>query len=250
VTGDWAITVEDGTHAVHADIISGLLNAKLKITWDGEVLVFSPLYLLLGDLTSFQHNGHAFVLRVRGWGKLGSLVLTMDGVEIPQGGRAVPARPTAAPAAAAAQFVKELSVSESEEIVGTEEYPLDNRFGDQAFSTIRQVSRESTNELSLDTSSQLCGKVGIELFSVIKAEIEAQVSEQLGQKIGQKVTESQTLNFAVGPHATVVYQVVWKRRVRSGERLYLSGSEAVTVPYRINYGLSCEVRTVAQPVSH
>jgi len=144
------------------------------------------------------------------------------------------------------QFMKELSVRQSEEVVGTEEYPLDNRFGDQAFTTVRQVSRESTNELSVDTSSQLAGKVGLEVLSVIKAEIEAQLSQQTGQKIGEKVTESQTLTFSVGPKSSVLYEVVWKRKVRSGERLYLSSGNPVTVPYRINYGLSCEVRTQVQ----
>lgn len=144
------------------------------------------------------------------------------------------------------QFLTELSMQESEEVVGTEEYPLDNRFGDQAFTTVRQVSRESTNELSVDTSSHLGGQLGLEVLSVIKAEIEAQLSQQTGQKIGEKVTESQTLTFSVGPKSSVLYEVVWKRKVRSGELLYHSSGEPVAVPYRINYGLSCEVRTQAQ----
>jgi hypothetical protein len=144
------------------------------------------------------------------------------------------------------QFVRELSVQESEEVIGTEEYPLDNRFGDQAFTTVRQVSRESTNELSLDNSRHFGGKVGLEVLSVIKAEIESQLSQQTGQRIGEKVTESQTLTFSVGPKSSVLYEVVWKRKVRSGERLYLSRGNPVTVPYRVNYGLSCEVRTQAQ----
>jgi hypothetical protein len=157
---------------------------------------------------------------------------------------AVPVRRAVAPAPI--QFMNEISVLESEEVVGTEEYPLDNRFGDQAFTTVRQVSRESTNELSVDTSSHLGGRVGLEVLSAIKAEIEAQVARQIGQKIGEKVTESQTLTFSVGPKSSVLYEVVWKRKVRSGERCYLSGGNSVTVPYRINYGLSCEVRTQAQ----
>lgn len=150
----------------------------------------------------------------------------------------------AAGAPAPFQFTKELGVQDSEEVVGTEEYPLDNRFGDQAFTTVHQVSRESTNELSIDTSSHLGGRVGLEALSVIKAEIEAQLSQQTGQKIGEKVTESQTLTFSVGPKSSVLYEVGWKRKVRNGERLYLGNP--VTVPYRINYGLSCEVRTQAQ----
>jgi len=169
----------------------------------------------------------------------------MDGIEVPKAGEVAPAK--SAPTRAVVQFIKDLSVVESEEIVGTEQYPLDNRFGDQAFSTVRQVSRESTNELSIDNSSQLGGKVSLDVLSAIKAEIEAQISRQTGSKIGEKVTESQTLTFSVGPKSSVLYEVVWKRKVRSGERLYMAGSNRIVVPYRIVYGLSCEVQTLAQP---
>jgi len=245
--GDWTVQIDGDTHTIHAELITALLTSKIKIAWDGEVLDLFPVFTLLGDLKSFERNGHSFQLSVRGFGMLGSFALAMDGVEIPHGGGPGPVKRVSVPSSI--QFIRELSVQELEEVVGTEEYPLDNRFGDQAFTTVHQVSRESTNELSLDTSSQLSGKVGLEVFSAIKAEIEAQVSRQTGQKIGEKVTESQTLTFSVGPKSSVLYQVVWKRKIRSGERLYLSGTNQVTVPYRINYGLSCEVRTLAQTAS-
>jgi len=249
--GDWTVQLEDGAHTIHADVISGNLSgvrAHLTITWDGVVVESSRLGLILGYLKSFQRNGHLFPLRARGFGIFGTLVLFMDGVEVPKVG--VVAAVKSAPARAAVQFIKELSVEESEEIVGTEQYPLDNRFGDQAFTTVRQVSRESTNELSIDTSSQLGGKVGLDVLSAIKAELEAQVSQQSGQKIGEKVTESQTLTFSVGPRSSVLYEVVWRRKVRSGERLYVLGGNSITIPYRINYGLSFEVRTLAQTGGH
>ncbi|MGA3344390.1 MAG: hypothetical protein ABSC76_05895 [Terracidiphilus sp.] len=244
--GNWTIQIEDGTHAIHADITSDLLSAKLKVTWDGDVVESCRLMLLLGPIKPFQRAGHSFVFRIHGYGLLGTLALLMDGAELPSSGVARPLpKVSVIPTPAPIQFVKELSVQESEEVVGMEEYPLDNRFGDQAFTTVHQVARESTNELSIDTSSQLGGKLGLEVFSAIKAEIEAQVSHQTGQKIGEKLTESQTLTFSVGPKSSVLYQVVWKRKIRSGERLYLSGGNSVTVPYRVNYGLSCEVRTRA-----
>jgi hypothetical protein len=245
--GDWAVQIEDGTHIIRAEIIIRFFY-RLRVTWDGVEVMSSRVWLLVGDIKSFERNGHSFLFKVRGPGVLGSLLLYMDGVEVPKVGMVAPVKP--GPPPAAIQFVKEISVQESEEIVGTEHYPLDNRFGDQAFTTVRQVSRESTNELSIDTRSQVGGKIGIDVLSAIKAEIEAQISQQTGRKIGEKVTESQTLTFSVGAKSSVVYEVVWKRKVRSGERLYLSGGNSVTVPYRINYGLSCEVRTQAQAGGH
>jgi hypothetical protein len=236
MNADWAVQIEDGAHAIYAEVVKGALTVKLHITWDGEALESSSLWVLAGDLKAFQRNGHSFLLSLHGLGWFGSLVLSMDGVEVPRRGVAAPAP---------IQFIKEIGVHESEEIVGSEEYPLDNRFGDQPFTAVHQVSHESTNELSVDTSSHLDGKVGLTILSAIKAEIEAQVSRQTGHKIGEKVTESQTLTFSVGAKSSVIYQVVWKRKVRSGERLYLSGGKSVTVPYRVYYGLSCEVRTQA-----
>jgi hypothetical protein len=242
--GDWTVQTEDGAHAVNADIDSGLLGAKLSIAWDGERLLSSQLFVLLGDIGSFQHQGHSFQLNIHGFGLMGALVLLMDGAEIPPRGAAAAVERHAAPAQI--QFVREVGVLESEEVVGTEDYPLDNRFGDETFTSVHQVSRESTNELSIDTTTQVTGTAGLTLFSAIKAEIEAQVSQQTGLKIGETVTESQTLTFSVGPKSSVIYQVVWKRRVRSGERLYLSGGNQMTVPYRISYGLTYEVRTQEQ----
>jgi hypothetical protein len=269
MTGDWTVQLADGAHAIHAEISVGPLN-KLKIAWDGEVLHSSIVWLIWGDLRSFQRDTHSFVLGVRGLGLLGRFVLSMDGAEVPRLRAAAPLQRTRrpftplqfirdlgvrlgaaaplerTPPPAPVQFIRELGVQESEEVVGTEEFPLDNRFGDQPFTTVRHVSRESTNELSVDTSTRVDGRLGLTVLSAIKAEIEAQVASQLGHKIGEKVTESQTLTFSVGPKSAVLYQVVWKRKVRSGERLYRSAGNSVTVPYRINYGLSCEVRTRAQ----
>lgn len=240
--GDWTVQIENGRHAVHVEIAKGFPTYKLRIAWDGALIESSPVLTVLGDLKSFQHDGHSFQVSVHGLGMLGSLMLSMDGFEVPRAGAA----PVKTTAAATLQFVKEINVHDSEEIIGTEQYPLDNRFGDQPFTTVREVSRESTNELSIDTGSRLGGKVGFEVLSAIKAEMETQVSQQMGQKIGEKVTERQTLTFSVGPKSSVIYEVVWMRKIRSGERLYLTGGNIITIPYRLNYGLSCEVRTREQ----
>jgi hypothetical protein len=151
----------------------------------------------------------------------------MDGVEIPLSDFT---------------FIRELSWQDSEEEVGIGKFPLDNRFGDKEFTTERVVERESTNELSVDTSIHLDGTLGLDILSAISADIEAHVSRETGHRIGERLTERQTHTFKVGPKKAVTCEVVWKRNVRSGERLYLSGGNRVTVPFRFNYGLSCGVR--------
>src|ERR1700690_2148810 len=103
--GDWTVQIEDGAHAIHADI--NALTGKLKITWDGAVLDLSQQWWLLGDLKSFQRNGHSFLLSVHGYGLWGSFVLSMDGVEIPRGGVTAPVKLPGP--LAPVQFIKELS---------------------------------------------------------------------------------------------------------------------------------------------
>jgi hypothetical protein len=268
--GEWSLELEDGTHQVQAEIKSGLL-AHLTITWDGGVLYHAPIFIVIGELRRFQQNGHTFVLGHRGYGMLGQFVLSMDGKELgasPAAGIAGPqhlataaleyVKGIRAPAEAAVpgpqsstaspiQFVKELSCTESDEVVGEEEYPLDNRFGSSPFSTDRQVSKETTNELSVDVTTGVSGSLNAQIITAIKAEVAAQFTRQTGQRVGERVTESQTLHFTVAQNQAVVYQVVWKRKVRSGEHLYMANGAPLTVPYRVNYGLSCEVRTQELP---
>jgi hypothetical protein len=239
MNGNWVFPTEDGTHRVYAELITGFLP-KLKMTWDGEVIGLSTVLLVAGDLGSFQRSGHSFVIRARGFGILGKLVLFMDGVEVPRTGNP-PQQRTLPPAQV--QFIKEIDLQESEAILGTEEYPIDNRSGNKDVTIVHQVSRESTNEISVDTNKQLGGKVGINILSAIQADIEEQVSHQTGQKVGTKVTESQTLTFVAAANSFVLYEVVWKRKVLKGKRLYLSGGNTLTVPYEICYGLSFEVKT-------
>jgi hypothetical protein len=87
----------------------------------------------------------------------------------------------------------------------------------------------------------------VQVISFIKADVAAHITRQTGCKMGEKVTESQTLHFTVAPNQAVLYKVVWKRKVRSGEHLYRANGAQLTVPYRVNYGLSCQVLTVELP---
>jgi hypothetical protein len=211
---DWVVQVEDGAHTVRTEVIGPLY--AVNITWDGVSVGSWKMVTLMGNtLAFFQRNGHLFELRNRSLG-CRSPVLFMDGAELPKSDALGSSKSTETPKTNAPKpvktttsggelkFIKDIIVQESEEIIATERYPLDNRFGDQVFTTERQISRESTNDLSVDTSDQLRGKVSVKVLSVIKTEIEAQVSKQTGCKVGEKVAENQTLKFSVGPNSSVL----------------------------------------------
>jgi hypothetical protein len=142
-----------------------------------------------------------------------------------------------------AQFIHEVNVVETSEVYRTEEYPFDNRYGDSELATEREISEESTNEFSLEATKQVSGSINLEAFSMLKAEIAGQVSRKVGQNIGEKMMESQTLHLRVGAHSSVVYRIIWKRNIRSGEYVYLVNGSPVSIPYRMKYGLSVEVQT-------
>src|SRR5262249_54253723 len=156
-----------------------------------------------GELARFDRNGHSFAIkslnlfnylkRDHGWrpAEFGTLVLLQDGVEVPcqeyskffaksQGANKVKVAGKQALSASPAtvQYKEDVTVSEWDEIIGTEDYPIDNRFGDQACTTVRQVSRESTNELSVDTTGSLGVKLGHDFYKIVMAELEAKVSRQ------------------------------------------------------------------------
>jgi hypothetical protein len=90
------------------------------------------------------------------------------------------------PPPAAIQFIKEGSVQESVEVVGTEEYPIDNRFGDKEFTTEREVSRESTNELSVDTSSNLGEGSASKCFQQLRPRLTRRLRDRSARKSAKK----------------------------------------------------------------
>jgi hypothetical protein len=250
-TGDWTLHLDDGPHALSVVLRMGVTGNRLTVSVDGQKIDSALVFAYLGEIRRFTWHGHRFGLRVKGLGLSGELALFMDGSEIAPDAasesvvlqnRPVPASPRA-PVPQAPQFQREINIVETDEVIGVEEYPLDNRFGDSALTTDRQVSKASTNECSVETSGQVNANVSAEILSVIKAEIAGQLSKQTGSKVGETVTESQTLHLSVGPHAAVLYRVLWKRRVRAGQRVYQVETGEISMPYRLTFGLSCEVRS-------
>jgi hypothetical protein len=249
MTGRWNVQLPDGAHAVEADL--NIWIQMLTVTYDGARLGAWFIPIMLGKLRSFEQAGHAFEVHVKGFGALGGhLALAVDGTEVDATGAPAPVAPpkphappkASAPPPPVLQFVKELSSEESDEVLGVEEYPLDNSFGDAPLSTDRQVAKQTTNELSIDLTGEHGGKFGL-AFAALQADVSTRVCRQIGHKAGETVTESQTLHMQVAPHGAVMYRVIWKRKVRTGEHLYLADGEPVTVPYRVSYGLACEIRT-------
>jgi hypothetical protein len=52
---------------------------------------------------------------------------------------------------------EDTDISESLEIVGTDEFPLDNRFGSETLTVEQEVSKTVSNKISLERSTDLGG---------------------------------------------------------------------------------------------
>jgi hypothetical protein len=237
--GTWTVHLDDGDHTIKTNL--SMWN-QISTSFDGNTVQTSVVLVYAGQLQHFEHNGHSFSIVMKGLGMFGHLELSMDGNPVEHDGQVARIEKHDLPPPLM-QPVGETTSTETEEIIGTEDYPLDNRFGVSPLSTDREVSRQSTNELTVDIDHELGGGLNLELLTALKADISAKVSKSVESKAGEEVTERQTLHFQVPERQAVIYQVVWKRKVRSGQYLYNVNGKPVSVPYRMSHGLSCEVRT-------
>lgn len=241
MTGDWTVQLDDGAHRLHADV--SYTTGRMTITWDDLLLASETVLFISGDIKTFNRDGHLFVLSVKGPWYFGHLELSIDGRSVAAGAVPTTFAPQIPPRRL--DFVQEQNVTETEEIIAIDDFPLDNSYGTDPLSTERQVSKEVTNELTVEDSNHLSGSLGADFLHALKAEVEAQVCRQTGSKVGEKVVETQVVKFTVGSNKSVVYQVIWKRKIRKGEQVYLFDGQRMITPYKLNYGLSFEVRTVA-----
>ena len=237
--GKWNVSFDGGSHEIKAEVSPW--TGRLQVYFDSRLIETRTIMWILGDIYAFERYGHSFVLRVAGAAYFGRLVLVLDGVAV--------GSPDAPPLIASeapkpvANFLDETDVKESPEVVGTEEITLDNSFGEADLSMEKVLSRETTNEFSVEQSGEATASVSADVFSVVKAELGMQLSRKTGQTAGQKVTESQTFRLTAKARERVTYRVVWKRTVRTGIYRYSINGVPASVAYRLNYGLSSEVHT-------
>jgi hypothetical protein len=142
------------------------------------------------------------------------------------------------------RIIQDENYSESTEIVGFEDFPLDNSKGGDVLIIESEVSKTVTNEISVGTEQDFGALLGADLFTFIKTEISTRISRQVGQKAGEITTHRKTVRFSVNPGHKVTYTVLWKRKVRKGQYIVMGANEkAVSIPYQIHYDLSLEVKS-------
>jgi hypothetical protein len=235
--------LKDSNHA------SGQLIAKTKLnlwSWgekvtiqvyqDGSVAVISACIAQIVDYGRNQRNVEQF---------FNTLNHLLGEVSVSHPVPAIPSAPHAQPVSRAPslQILQERDVKELTKIVGVEELPLDNRFGSDELTVEHEFSKTVRNEVVIETGSGIQGKIGFDLFSILKNEISASLSKKTGQTFEETISRRCTLTFTVKPGDSVTYKVIWKQKYLSGKYEVAINTQPLLVPFNAGFGLEYEVST-------
>lgn len=182
------------------------------------------------------------------WGKLTFITLTQNGKILAQYGDSISENIASIPLQEIEQthsfsIQEESNVQEYTELIATDEFPLDNRFGNDTLTVEHEVSKTVSNQIVVETSNSKGGEITASLLTAIQAKISVSLSEKVGQTFGGSITRRHTLRFSVKPGDYVLYAVVWRRKVRKGRCIVSSGNDFAVVPYLAYFDLSCEIKS-------
>ncbi|GAC1645916.1 MAG: hypothetical protein NVS4B8_17750 [Herpetosiphon sp.] len=238
------IEIDGVRHTLRAEV--SMLTGHLSIFADADQIVAKYCLVLAGQIASFNRWGRSFDLRFKGMGMFGQLVFTIDGNELPTGTAIAPARPQAPqpqspPQQSGYTFLREINVVDHTDILGQEEYPLDNLHGSSRLELEQELSRSTTVEMVVKQTVGGDIRLDGNLFMALKAEISAHLSRETSRTVGSTITRKQILRMSVESYSRVTYVVTWKRKQRTGEYLVAMQNNVVSVPYQIWYDLTCDI---------
>ncbi|MEO5348650.1 MAG: hypothetical protein H7836_03265 [Magnetococcus sp. YQC-3] len=142
------------------------------------------------------------------------------------------------------QVLGQQLLESTEQILATEEVPLDNRFGNQPFVSEHDFYRSATVSIETEWVGHWDALAGAELLSVIKAELHGRLGRKLGVEAGTQISRQIRVKFTAAPGKKVLYRVVWKQTAQRGSFAVGIGREVHVVPYLITYGLSHAVQSI------
>ncbi|MEO5339577.1 MAG: hypothetical protein H7837_03520 [Magnetococcus sp. MYC-9] len=143
------------------------------------------------------------------------------------------------------QVIEQKVVAATEQILATEELPLDNRFGNQPFVSEHEFHRSAAVSMETEWRDHWDGAASAELLHLLKAELQGRLAHTLGVEAGMQISRQVRLKFTVAPGKRVLYRVVWKQTAQRGLFQVGVGRQVHSVPYLVTYGLSHAVHSMA-----
>lgn len=230
-----------GFKLIKSDLPSGHIEAKVDWglrSWGENIIIQVDQ-----KGTVLVRSKCSFPTQIVDWGKNKDNVYSFfDHLSVLLNEAPSPPVPTSPPEASPSfEILQEFDVREYTEIVGTEELPLDNRYGSDNLTVEHEFSKTVTSEISVEITQQLQGKIGLDLLKLLKVEVAALLSRQIGYNNGEPTTRRYTSRFNVKRGDLVIYTIVWKRKIHSGKYEILAGNQSVVLPFNARFGLEYEV---------
>ena len=222
--------------------------SAVNIWFDGELTPMEPVRSQQPLVTQTRRYGHTFSVV---WDRRKGPELLVDGVPLRMDVR--PGEEIGLPPSSHRfEAVDDRTVEEMIEVVGVEDYPLDNSYGNKPVINTQEVAKTVSNELVLERTLQGVAEAKLdlpELLKFVSADLSAKLAGRTGQKIGEVVNRRQTITMSAAPHTRVLYTLTWKRKVRKGIYTVRSGDLDVSLPYTAFLDLTFELVSREMPKS-
>lgn len=142
-------------------------------------------------------------------------------------------------------FLDEKVYEENDTIIGTEEIPLDNRFGSSTLVSEHEFTRTATTHLKIEQDKNIEGRFKVGLWSVLEAEVRNNLAKAIGMELGDQVSRRVTIKFEAAPGKLVRYKVLWKQNTRRGIFSISVGTQTVQLPYSVTFGLYHSIESLS-----
>ncbi len=142
-------------------------------------------------------------------------------------------------------FLEEKVYEENDTIIGTEEIPLDNRFGSSTLIREHEFARTATTHLKIEHDKNIEGRFKAGVWSVLEAEVRSNLAKAIGMEFGDQVSCRVTVKFEAAPGKLVRYRVLWKQNTRRGILSIGVGNQTVQFPYSVTFGLYYSVESLS-----
>lgn len=244
----WSIEENGVRYTIRASLKTFSLRPQLTVYLDGQLIHQQTVMLFLGELCRVRAMGRELVLRIRGYGALGRLVLLVDGAEagLSLGG--------ASPSVAFPPPLPPLTTSLVEthtiqEDLGEEVREIDNSGSSVTVHRKILVSREWTQTYTLEEEKSVKATAELSLqgvgFGGLKAAAEILIKERYQLAVSEKRVHSEELNIEILKGTRVKLILLWKQVWQCGEvSVRRSAIEEARLPYRVSMGPTFDQRLV------
>jgi hypothetical protein len=245
--GSWMVTLDGESHAVKAYLPFQLL-LQLTVYIDGIVTCKKRVHVVFGELCRFKALDHELVIRVHGYGLLGSLCLLIDGIDAAQFDQSVDKGRKSLQQAKAVLGASIVETQRVEEPLGEEVRDIDNSQSIVGILRKISVNREWMQScvLERETTAKAGGELSLQGAWLVdlRATAEGAIRKRYEITTEERRTYSEELTITVPGHKRVQVILKWKQIWQCGIVLLRRESDGleVQVPFRVCIGPTFDQR--------